>query len=45
LNEICNRPENEKALMIVVVGHPKPDATIPKEAIRKKPLNAISSFL
>ncbi len=45
LNEICGRPENEKALMIVVVGHPKEDATIPKEAIRKKPLEEIASFL
>lgn len=45
LNEICGRPENEKALMIVVVGHPSVDAKIPKEALRKSPLNEIASFL
>ena len=45
LNEICERPENEKAMMIVVTGHPAEDATIPKEALNKKPLEEMASFL
>ena len=45
LREICGRPPHEKPLMIVVVGHPSPDATVPEHAIRKKPLEQISSWL
>ena len=45
LREICGRPEWEKPLMIVVVGHPAPDATVPDHAIRKKPLSQIASWL
>lgn len=45
LREICRRPEHEKPLMIVVVGHPAPDATVPALAVRKKPLEQIASWL
>lgn len=45
LREICGRPEWEKPLMIVVVGHPAPDATVPEHALRKKPLEQIASWL
>jgi nitroreductase len=45
LREICRRPEHEKPLMIVVVGHPAPDATVPAHAVRKKPLEQIASWL
>ncbi|WP_370183659.1 nitroreductase family protein [Alteriqipengyuania sp.] len=45
LREICGRPEWEKPLMIVVVGHPAPDATVPDHAMRKKPLSQIASWL
>ncbi|MEL7689551.1 nitroreductase family protein [Citromicrobium bathyomarinum] len=45
LREICGRPEWEKPLMIVVVGHPAPDATVPEHATRKKPLTQIASWL
>ena len=45
LREICGRPENEKPLMIVVVGHPAADATVPDHALRKKPLEQIASWL
>jgi len=45
LREICGRPEWEKPLMIVVVGHPAEDATVPDHAMRKKPLSQISSWL
>ena len=45
LREICGRPESEKPLMIVVVGHPAPDATVPGHALRKKSLEKISTWL
>lgn len=45
LREVCERPEWEKPLMIVVVGHPAPDATVPAKALLKKPLSQIASWL
>jgi nitroreductase len=45
LRNICGRPEHEKPLMLVVVGHPAPDATVPDHALRKKPLAQIASWL
>ena len=45
LREICGRPPEEKPLMIVVVGHPAPDATVPEHAVKKKPLSQIASWL
>jgi iodotyrosine deiodinase len=45
LNEICQRPSNEKPVMVLVVGHPAPDATVPVHATIKKPLEQISSWL
>jgi iodotyrosine deiodinase len=45
LNRICDRPANEKPLMVLVVGHPAPDATVPVHATIKKPLEQISSWL
>ncbi len=45
LNHICNRPSYEKPMMILVVGHPTTDATVPVHATLKKPLEAISSWL
>lgn len=45
LRELCGRPEYEKPLMIVVVGQPTDDATVPAHAVRKKPLSQISSWL
>ena len=41
LRELLGRPDNEKATMIIAVGHPAADATVPKMAKRKKPLNDI----
>lgn len=41
LNELCDRPEREKPMMILPVGYPAPDAVVPVEALRKKPLSAI----
>jgi nitroreductase len=45
LRDLCGRPSNEKPLMIVVVGHPAPNATVPEHALRKKPLEQIASWL
>ena len=38
LAEMCERPASEKPLMILPVGYPAPDATVPAVAKRKKPL-------
>ena len=45
LRDICGRPASEKPVMIVVAGHPAADATVPRHALRKKPLDQISSWL
>ena len=45
LNRICERPANEKPVMVLVVGDPAPDATVPVHATIKKPLEQISSWL
>jgi len=45
LREACERPEWEKPLMIVVVGRPSDDATVPAKAVLKKPLSQIASWL
>lgn len=45
LTKICQRPENERPFMLIVVGYPDKDATIPHHATIKKPLSDIASFL
>jgi nitroreductase len=45
LNQICERPANEKPVMVLVVGHPAPDATVPVHATIKKSLEQIASWL
>lgn len=45
LRDICGRPAEEKPLMIVVVGKPAKDATVPTHALKKKPLEQIASWL
>ena len=42
LNEVMERPVNERALMLVVVGYPAPDAVVPD--LHRKPLSAIATF-
>lgn len=44
LNTLLNRPEAEKPVMILAVGHPAANATIPQAATLKKPLNEILSL-
>ena len=41
LNSLCGRPDNEKPVMILPIGHPSQEATIPKAAKLKKPLKEI----
>jgi len=43
LNRILGRPPQEKPFVLLVVGHPAPDAVVPD--IRRKPLVEISSFV
>lgn len=43
LNEVMERPSNERAFLLLVVGHPAKDARVP--AITKKPLDQIASFI
>ncbi|CAN5756849.1 nitroreductase family protein [soil metagenome] len=43
LNELLERPANERPFLLLVVGYPAADATVP--AIVKKPLSEIATFL
>lgn len=43
LNEILGRPANERPFLLLVVGHPAADASVPD--IGKKPLSEIASFI
>ncbi len=45
LNPLLNRPASEKPVMIIATGHAGPDATIPKAATIKKPLNEILTVM
>lgn len=42
LNEVLDRPANERPYLILVVGHPAEDALVP--AITKKPLTDVTSY-
>ena len=44
LNDALGRPASEKPTMIIAVGHPAADATVPEVAKIKKPLSEIASF-
>ena len=45
LNELLERPLNEKPTMILAVGHPAEDASFPRAAARKKPLADVLSIV
>ena len=45
LNKICRRTDNDRAYMLLVVGHPDDKATIPEHALVKKSLDDICTFL
>ena len=43
LTEICGRPEHEKPVILLVVGHPADDCRVP--AIDRKPFETVAVFL
>lgn len=43
LNEVCGRPKNEHATMLIVAGYPADNVQVPD--IDKKPLDEISSWI
>ena len=43
LNEILGRPANEKPFLLLVAGHPAPDARVPD--IGRKPLAEVATFV
>lgn len=43
LNEVLRRPANERPFLLLVAGHPAPDARVPD--IARKPLEEIADFL
>ena len=45
LNKVCGRGDNDRAYMLLVVGYPAEDATIPTHAQVKKPLQDIATFI
>ena len=45
LADICGRPASEKPFLLLVAGHPATDATVPKAALVKKPLDAIAAWI
>lgn len=45
LNKVCGRGDNDRAYMLLIVGYPAADATIPEHAQVKKSLNDIATFL
>ncbi|HLE57988.1 MAG TPA: nitroreductase family protein [Rhodothermia bacterium] len=42
LNQVLERPANERAMMLIVAGYPAPDAVVPD--LRRKPLGEIATF-
>jgi len=44
LNEICQRQPSEKAYILLIVGYPTANATIPLHATEKKTLQEIATF-
>lgn len=45
LNQICDRPKTEKPYILLVVGYPSEDATVPEHALVKKSLEDITTFI
>jgi len=41
LGTLLDRPRNERAYVVIPVGYPAPDATVPAHALVKKPLDQI----
>ena len=45
LNEICQRPLQEKPVILLVVGYPQPACQVPVHGGVKKPLEQIAQWL
>jgi iodotyrosine deiodinase len=45
LNTLCGRPGSEKAVILLVVGYPKPGCQVPVHGGIKKPLDQIAAWL
>lgn len=45
LNEICGRPATDKPYVLLVVGYPAADATVPQHALWRRPMTEVSTFL
>lgn len=45
LNELCGRPASEKPYLLLVVGYPAENATVPTHALLKKSLAEIASVI
>jgi len=45
LNEVLERPKNERPLILLVVGYPAEGVMIPKAAAEKKALSEIATFI
>ncbi len=45
LNNVLNRPKNERPVMLLVVGYPEDNVQVPVKAIQKKSLKEIATFI
>ena len=45
LNEICNRPKEDKPYFLIAAGYPADDATIPRHALDKRPLGDVVTWM
>jgi nitroreductase len=45
LNEICGRPETEKAFLLLVVGYPEEGCRVPRQGGIKKQLSEITTWI
>lgn len=45
LPELCGWPDHEKAVMIIPVGYPADEATVPSVAKIKKPLSEVMTVM
>ena len=45
LTDLCGRPDSEKPVMIIAVGHPAAGATVPAVAKLKKPLSEVMTVM
>jgi len=44
LTEVCQRPDNERAYILIIAGYPADNATIPAHAMQKSRLAKLRAF-